>query len=77
MRRFQADNAVAEQAQPVDARVMDAHSPVIVGVRAREVQPEGHPISHSTNSGFKVRRMCEDGSPSVEIGRSGREKAEV
>ena len=62
MRRFQADNAIAEQAEPVDAG----------GVRARQVQPRGHPISHSTNRGFKVRRMCEDPSPSVEIGRSGR-----
>lgn len=67
MRAFQADNAVAEHAQPLDAG----------GVRASEVHPGGHPISHSTNSGFKVRRMCEDSSPTVEIGRSGREDTKV
>ena len=62
IRCLKADNTVAEHAEALDAG----------GVRASEVQPGGHPISHSTNSGFKVRRMCEDSSPTVEIGWSGR-----
>jgi hypothetical protein len=32
-------------------------------------------MSHSTNSGFKVRRDGEDGSPGVKVSGSGREKA--
>lgn len=67
MRAFQSDNAVTEHAQPLDPG----------GVRASEVHPGGHPISHSTNSEFKVRRMCEDSSPTVDIGRPGREDANI
>ena len=51
MRRHQWDHAVAEHAESVDA----------------ELQPPGQPISASTNSGFKVRRMLEVSPPSVGV----------
>lgn len=35
----------------------------------------GHPISHSTNRGFKVRRVAEDLDPSG-IAGTGREERE-
>lgn len=53
------------------ARFLDAAF-VIVCLQSTSVCPMGQPISHSTNRGFKVRPVSEDGSPSVEVVRSGR-----
>jgi hypothetical protein len=41
------------------------------------VHPGGHPISHSTNSGFKLRRSIEDGAPGIEISGAGREEGKA
>jgi len=67
MRRFQWDNAVSEQAKPVGAGVEMASA----------VQPVGQFISHSTNSGFKLRRGVEDAPPSVEVSGTGRAERDV
>lgn len=46
-----------------------------VAEQAKLVHPGGHPISHSTNSGFKLRRPRENVAPAVAVSGSGREKA--
>lgn len=58
----QRHNAVAEHAEPVNASV---------------VQPGGHPISHSTNRGFKLRRSGEHGAPAVDVAGPGREERQA
>jgi hypothetical protein len=41
---------------------------------AEAVQPIGHPMSHSTNSGFKLRMTFEDPEPVEEVVGTGRER---
>ena len=58
----QRANAVADEAEPIDA----------------ELQPVGHPISHSTKAGFKrrreVRRGFEEDGPAGIGGAWGEER---
>lgn len=53
------------------ARRDHADNSVSSGFKA--VHPIGHPISHSTNCGFKARRVVDDGWPSEVSGSGGEE----
>jgi hypothetical protein len=69
MRALKWDNAVPEQAKAVDPMAEDSVVP-----RQRLVQPGGHPMRCSTNSGFKLRPALEDFAPGVEVIGSRREE---
>ena len=43
-----------------------------VATEAKPVHPVGQPISASTNSGFKVRGVSQEGAPAVGVTRTWR-----
>jgi len=48
-----------------------------VAEHSEAVHPVGQPISHSTNSGFKVRRSGEGVSPGCGVSGAGREETSL